>query len=67
MRFNDLESLSDYKSKLLKLPPIMRTLWVCGGPGCLAAGALKVFTALKASKEKLNLACNIQYRAEITG
>jgi NADH-quinone oxidoreductase subunit F len=67
MRFSSLNDLSDYKTSLSHKAPPDRTLWVCGGPGCLASGSLKVYEALLKERDKLKEDLKIKLKTEITG
>lgn len=63
----EIDSLKEYRKCLESSPGSLRSLWVCGGPGCLAAGAGEVHRALAEEASGLGLSGRIEYRLELTG
>lgn len=47
MRFLDRHELGSYRASLAAAPAAEHSVWVCGGPGCLACGSKKLFDALQ--------------------
>ncbi|MDR2338909.1 MAG: 4Fe-4S binding protein [Deltaproteobacteria bacterium] len=66
-RFQHADGLLGHIKGLKGAPQPKRTLWVCGGPGCLAAGGAKVHEALLNEAEKAGLLGNPGYRISLTG
>lgn len=67
MRFNDVISLEKYRLELINRPGGDRRLWVCGGPGCLAAGGLDVLRALKEEAKGYGLSSAIAFSVDLSG
>ncbi|MDR1112087.1 MAG: 4Fe-4S dicluster domain-containing protein [Deltaproteobacteria bacterium] len=67
MRLSDPIELEALRAVLAQGPAPVRRLWVCGGPGCLAAGAGRVQEALQAAAGEMGLAASVEYRTDLTG
>ncbi len=68
MRFTDTAQLQAHRRQLIIQPqPETRRLWVCGGPGCLAAGGRAVCEALGAEAARHGLAGQVAFRVDLSG
>jgi NADH-quinone oxidoreductase subunit F len=59
--------LISHLNELQSLPQPRRTLWVCGGPGCLAAGAALVFENIQKELKERGLSASVEFKASLTG
>ncbi|MDR1081511.1 MAG: 4Fe-4S dicluster domain-containing protein [Deltaproteobacteria bacterium] len=67
MRLKSIEELRALRRELAESPAPERRLWVCGGPGCLASGALEVFRAVEAACLAEGMADGVRFRADLSG
>ncbi|UQZ88587.1 NADH-quinone oxidoreductase subunit F [Deltaproteobacteria bacterium Smac51] len=67
MRFTNTRELEKYRHELVNRPDVYRRLWVCGGPGCLAAGGLNVLKALREEAKWYGLSGNISFKVDLSG
>ncbi|MDR2367006.1 MAG: 4Fe-4S binding protein [Deltaproteobacteria bacterium] len=64
-RLKDPIELEALIGRLAEAPSPRGRLWVCGGPGCLAAGAGRIHAAIREAAEARGLGDG--YRADLTG
>jgi NADH-quinone oxidoreductase subunit F len=67
MRFSEASELTGYAEALKSRPAPRRRLWVCGGPGCLAAGGAAVHDALLKASRARGIEGSVEYRTDTTG
>lgn len=66
-RLNSLRELAYHRGQLAALPEARRRLWVCGGTGCLAGGALDVYRALAQAAESRGLGRSVEFKIDLSG
>ena len=66
-RLAGLKELDDYRAHLAGMPEPKRRLWVCGGTGCLAGGAVELFKALKTAADEKGLADIVELKVDLFG
>ncbi|MDR1051105.1 MAG: 4Fe-4S dicluster domain-containing protein [Deltaproteobacteria bacterium] len=68
MRLDNPAAADELRTRLInENKTFTRRLWVCGGPGCLAAGAAGVFAALADAVAGLGLAGSAGMSCELSG
>ncbi|MDR0354440.1 MAG: 4Fe-4S binding protein [Deltaproteobacteria bacterium] len=67
MFFANPQSLTDFVKSPKNDAKIARRLWVCGGPGCLAAGSAALLTALENAAKAAGLSEKPELRTDMTG
>ena len=66
-RLSGIEELGLLRRELAARPEPSRRLWVCGGTGCLAGGALTLLKALKTEADRQGLAGSVDLKVELSG
>ncbi|MDR2199318.1 MAG: NAD(P)H-dependent oxidoreductase subunit E [Deltaproteobacteria bacterium] len=66
-RFKETGDLKTHVRALHERPKPRRRLWVCGGPGCLAAGGATLWEALEREAERAGVHASAEYKMDLTG